>query len=165
VAEAAREVIETQIKPFQQNMEVSRDERYVTDLGSLANGWEQTQANPEFSAFLDTPAPFTGVPLRQLLNEADASRDAVRVAEIYNAFKPANSRAHSQPGEGTGRELPAHLISPARTSGGGTIPGAQKTVTAADVEKAAANLGKGLITQARFNEVFTGYHNTLYPKT
>lgn len=153
-----RQELRQEFEPVIQQVTNSTDDRYATDLNALAAGWEQIRDNPEFAVFLQQSAPFTSTPLFDLLNEADQARDAVRVSEIYNAFRQYRPAATSQ---GQQRTLPASLTAPNRSAAAGGPTPQPKIITAEQLQEAASDVGKGLITA----EDYVALQNQFYQQT
>lgn len=155
-----REEFRRELEPVRQTIQQGRDERYLSDLNSLASGWNEMRNDPAFSEFLQRPAPFSGEPLYQILNQADDARNAVRVAEVYNAFRESQQ---SQPTP-TQREIPGSLIAPPR-SGNMSAPAKMPTITKDQLEAAAANVGKGVISYQQYEAMQQQYIKSMFGST
>ena len=162
IRERDRQTLLKEFEPIRQQVSTTANERYVSDLNSLATGWDKARNNPAFVEFLQQPAPFTGVPLFEILNQADSQRDAVRVSEIYNAFLQQQGQ-HTASGQsdtattGTQRTLPASMVAPPRTAGGSGPTPQPKTVTREQLETAASDVGKGLMTADAYTALQNQY--------
>lgn len=157
VRERDRQVLRQEMEPIRQQILASVDERYVSELGSLATGWESLRGDPDFSTFLQQPAPFTGVPLSAILNQADSNRDSVRVAEIYNAFRQQkNSSNEATPTPAPPRGIPATLVAPPRTSGT-SLPSTTAQISDKAMERAQADLNRGVLSLDQFRGIYDQY--------
>lgn len=63
---------------------------FYEDLGRMVPEWVAINDDKNFHRWLDGVDELTGRPRQMLLSEAEADRDAKRVANFFNAFKKAN---------------------------------------------------------------------------
>jgi hypothetical protein len=115
----------------------SARERYQTDLKKSVPDLEVVDAHPDFLLWLTYPDLLSGRIRQDLLDEANAELNAVRVANIFNAWKAELGYVAPQPPP----SLDTQIAPP--TSGG--APGApmKPTFTLADYQRHQMEFTKG----------------------
>lgn len=111
-------------------------QNFLLHVGKLCPEVEQINHNPEFIAWLEQPAPFTGTTRRALLEAANRGLDAERVAEIFNAWKLEKGIHVSKP-------EPKDVAVPAPVRAGAGAEAEKPVYTTTQVAEFYNNVAKG----------------------
>jgi hypothetical protein len=95
--------------------EVARS-TFMRDLGARVPNWSAIDADPGFTAYLDTFMPETGRTRREFFNEADATNDAARIAGFFLGYSRSKTAAPAPAPVAAPAPAPApsvdHLLAP-----------------------------------------------------
>lgn len=90
-------------------------EKFYDHLDKNAENWRKLNSDPGFLKFLESPAPFVGIPYSALLTQAFEAGNAERTAEIFNHYSKSNPTA---PDKGGQVPDPSALAAPPKRGGG-----------------------------------------------
>lgn len=74
-----------------QVQEVTTESSLHAYLDANVKNWRAQNEDPHFLGWLSQPDPLSGIPRRELLNQAYTKRDAPRVATIFDRFQQENA--------------------------------------------------------------------------
>lgn len=105
-AVTAREAAQAEVTPLREEAAVSARDRLHADIARLSPNWLRTNDDPAFIQWAQSSVErYSGMPFIQLLNDAYASGDAIRVATIFNDYEALN--ANRQPTDSTPNPQPS----------------------------------------------------------
>jgi len=111
------------INSVKADINVSRQERFNQQLDSVVPGWKQIDADPEFIAWLNEPAPYTKNSKLELIQNAARNLDADTVSQFFLDFKGGEVKQKSN-------------VAPPRSSGpAAPRSGTPQTLTREQYEK------------------------------
>ena len=89
-------------------------ESFYEALNKAHPNWEQVQASPEFSEFIQFPDEFSGIPRWQLLKDAYNKLDAGRAIRFFDAFLNKNGSPASSTPSTTPASTPSVTPAPSK---------------------------------------------------
>ena len=100
-------------------------------LDRVNQGWRDQNNDPAFIQWLGQVDPMLGKPRQEALNEASIANDAIRISQIFSAYRPPHpapsAGASPQGGEPTGVSLEG-LVAPGTSNTGAAPVSTQETV-------------------------------------
>lgn len=86
----AKQAAEDATKSIKETTTQTSQSLYYKDLDSAASGWREKNVDDGFNDWLDEIDPMSGYLRRDLLMDAFSSHDAIRTAQIFNAYGDLN---------------------------------------------------------------------------
>jgi len=98
IAEATGRIerVESEVKGVAEQSKASAKTSFQRYLDDNVDGWRTVDVDPEFSKWLNTPAPYTNIPKRALIEKAIKEFDAVTTSKFFLDF----ANEHSQVDDG-----------------------------------------------------------------
>lgn len=139
----ARQIVEREIGPVNQTFQQQRQDRIISELNALVPDWAEVNTSTEFAAFCDSVEPYSGLTNQQIMNTAQASGDAVRIASVFERFKGNSTTVAGGQNTSGGPTAIEKQVMPGPAP---TPPSAdgRKTYTLADYSRIMDNITKGL---------------------
>ena len=132
--------IPTELKSVQEELKLTKKERFDAELASIVPDWKEIDVDPEFIESLNAKAPYMNATKLQLLQKAVKESDSETVAQFFIDYK-----ATLEEPEPSGQEKLEKFVAPGKP-GSGKPPksGAnQQGLTQAGYEKFMASSMKG----------------------
>ena len=129
--------VQTRVDTIAQNTATSSRSAFVSELRTLVPNFQQIDADPGFTAYLDEFLPEAGTSRREFFNAADEANDAARIASFFTGYL------------GSKRKTPAPAPAPAPTT-----PSEDRHIVPDSSRSTKAPQGKKVWTTAEMNTFY-----------